>query len=181
MAFQFQIDLGVTNPNSFPLPAVEMLVALSLFPNHYQQTLAAVCLGFCEPDDFTCSPKPLQGQCSTDEPEILSVEDLTAAALELLILVVASEATGGPPPEIQIKTIPAHGTRTMNITLAISVRTLLELLEAVFADNWIEYLDGQDFGLTIPYRIEGSIWFVVEGFGKVPIRFGPLDGEWNVQ
>ena len=178
MQFLFQVGIDVANPNTYPLPAVELLVSLTLFPDVADQTLGAICLGFCDENDQDCSPEPLAGQCSSDEPELVTIEDFGAAALGLVFAVVSEG--GGVPPELRIRTIPAGESGTMYIALGVSLTTMLDLLEAVFYDQWIDYIDAGDLSVVIPYRIEGTLWFVVEGLGKIPISFGPLDGQWVI-
>jgi hypothetical protein len=87
---------------------------------------------------------------------------------------------GGVPPELRIRTIPAGESGTMYIALGVSLTTMLDLLETVFYDHWADYVDTGDLAVIIPYRVEGTLWFVVEGLGKIPISFGPLDGEWVI-
>jgi hypothetical protein len=178
MQFLFQVGIDVENPNSYPLPAVELLVSLTLFPDVADQTLGAICLGFCDENDLDCSPEPLAGQCSSDEPELVTIEDFGAAALNLVFAVVSQG--GGVPPELRIRTIPAGESGTMYIALGVSLTTMLDLLETVFYDHWADYVDTGDLAVIIPYRVEGTLWFVVEGLGKIPISFGPLDGEWVI-
>ena len=179
MQFLFQVGIDVANPNSYPLPAVELLVSLTLFPDVADQTLGAICLGFCDENDLDCTPEPLEGQCTSDEPELVTIEDFGAAALELVFAVV-TEGGGGIPPELRIRTIPAGESGTMYVALGVSLTTMLDLLEVVFYDHWADYVDTGDLSVVIPYRVEGTLWFVVEGFGKIPISFGPLDGEWII-
>ncbi len=179
MQFLFQVGIDVSNPNSYPLPAVELLVSLTLFPDVADQTLGALCLGFCDEHDSDCSPEPLEGQCSSDEPELITIDDFGAAALNLLFAVV-TEGDGLVPPELRIRTIPAGESGTMYIALGVGVQAMLDLLEVVFYDHWDEYVDAGDFSMIVPYRVEGTLWFVIEGLGKIPISFGPLDGEWII-
>lgn len=180
LQFQFRVDLDITNPNTFPLPTAELLLSLKLFPQAYEETLAAVCVGFCDEGATSCSAAPLSGQCQSTEPEILSVEDLAAAAFDYLLTVVIESGTGGVPPELAIQMIPAGETRTLSITLAIGVEAMLDLLAAVFADNWTDYVDGSQLTVNIPYTLDGTLWFVVENLGRVPVGFGPLEGVWHV-
>ncbi|MBM4371125.1 MAG: hypothetical protein FJ098_05700 [Deltaproteobacteria bacterium] len=178
LQFLFQVGINVSNPNPIPLPAVEVLVSLTLFPEVADSALGAICLGFCEDTDPDCSPEPLAGQCSSDEPELVTIEDFGAAAFGLLFAVVSEG--GGVPPELRIRTIPAGESGSMYIALGVSVDAMLDLLYAVFADHWEDYVDAGDLVVRIPYRLEGTLWFVVEGLGKIPVSFGPLDGAWEI-
>jgi hypothetical protein len=180
LQFQFQVDIDVTNPNTYAIPTAEALVALTLYPAETDEALAGVCIGFCDEGAESCSTDPLEGQCQSDEPEILSVEDLAQAALGYLQHVITSATLGQVPEELKLKMIPAGETRTLNITLAIGIDPMLDLLEAVFRANWTQYVDASGLELIIPYQVDGTLWFVVENLGKYPIRFGPYGGEWRL-
>ena len=66
LLFKFVLPVKVTNPNPFPLPAVELLTVLSLFPGVQSEKLAALCVSFCEEGDTSCL-SPVQGACASTE------------------------------------------------------------------------------------------------------------------
>lgn len=180
LQFRFTLPLVVKNPNSFPIPAVEVLTAITVFPKTTSHELAALCVTFCENGDLSC-----QGgadACRSTEPEVNSVDDFVAAAANYMWLYIENEVAGTVPPELRIKTIPANGEATIHLTFSLSPEPLLELLEVAFTDEIDTLVAGQseDVWITIPYAVEGGIWFVVENFGKFGINFGPIEGEWSI-
>jgi len=174
LAFVFSVPIDVGNPNAFPLPALEALVSLTLFPATTDRTLGAVCASFC--DDATCAGLPDAGTCRSAEPELKDVGDFAAAALRLLTL-----AAGGTTPDLGVPTIAAHGSRRLTLSIAIDVGTVLELLANELAERWQDYLSNRAVTLAIPYEVDGTLWFVVEGVGRVGFGFGPLAGTWSVE
>ncbi len=179
LIFRFELPLFVENKNDFPLPAVELLTALSLFPGEDRRQLAAICVSFCEDGDLECLQKA-PGTCSSDEPEINTLEDLAAAALNYLSVYVAAELNGQVPPELRVRMIPAHSQAIVLVTFDLHPEALLDALETIFIDHLDEGLDDEDVAVTIPYDIEGAIWFVVENFGRFGVNFGPVAGEWTL-
>lgn len=173
LAFVFSVPIDVGNPNAFPLPALEALVSLTLFPATTDRTLGAVCASFC--DDATCASLPEAGTCRSPEPELRDVGDFAAAALDLLTLVA-----GGTMPDLSVPTIAANGSRRLTLSIAIDVGTMLDLLANELAARWQDYVSDRAVALDLPYEIEGTLWFVVEGVGRVGFGFGPLAGTWTL-
>ncbi len=175
LSFVFTVPIEVTNPNAFPLPALEALVALTLFPATTDRTLGAVCVSFCG-HDATCDALPDAGTCASSEPELRDAADFANAAFRLLTLAVTDQA-----PELVLPTIEARGTRRLTLALSIDAGTLLDLLAGEVASRWSDFLSERAVALHVPYAVEGSLWLVVEGLGRMGVGFGPVEGEWNVK
>jgi hypothetical protein len=179
LIFRFELPLYVENTNDFPLPAVELLTALNLFPGEDRRQLAAICVSFCEVGDLECLDKA-PGTCSSNEPEINTLEDLASAALDYLSVYVASRLSGEVPPELRVRLIEPHKKALVLVTFDLHPDPLLEALEIAFADHLDEILGQEDVTIAIPYDIEGAIWFVVENFGRFGVNFGPIEGLWEL-
>ncbi|MBM4356440.1 MAG: hypothetical protein FJ109_22035 [Deltaproteobacteria bacterium] len=177
LVFRFELPFHISNPNSFPLPAVELLTSLSLFPGETSYHLAALCVTLCEETDTQCLQHGT-GSCESDEPEITSAEDLVQAAWNYLQVYIASEAAGEVPPELKVRLIPANGKGTVLITLDLLPEPLLEALEATFDQILEKIVDNETATVEIPYAVEGAIWFVVENFGRFGVNYGPIEGKW---
>lgn len=177
MIFQFELPLHISNDNDFPIPAVELLTSLTVFPGKTSQELGAVCVQFCEEGDASCGD--LQpGACSSDEPEINSIDDFAGAAAGFIGLFIENEIAGEVPPELAVRTIPAGGSLELRLTFSIAPEPILEVLIAIFEQNIDAILQGSELELEIPYEIEGSLWFVVENFGRFGVNFGPVGDTW---
>jgi hypothetical protein len=175
LSFVFTVPIDVTNPNAFPLPALEALVALTLFPATSDRTLGAVCVSFCG-GDATCDALPDAGTCASSDPELRDAADFAGAAFRWLTLAVTEQA-----PELVVPTIEAHGTRRLTLALSIDADTLLDLLAGEVASRWSDFLSEQAVALHVPYAIEGSVWLVVEGLGRLGVGFGPVEGQWTLE
>jgi hypothetical protein len=156
LSFVFSIPLDVGNPNAFPLPAIEALVALTLFPDTSDHTLGAT--------------------CTSTDPDLRTVDDFAVAALEVLTGVVSGDA-----PALHVPTIEADGSRRLTLALSIDAGTLLDLLANEVSARWQAYLADESVSVSIPFELDGTVWFVVEGLGRVGFPFGPVAGEWTVK
>jgi hypothetical protein len=177
LIFRFQLPLYVENTNSFPLPAVELLTALSVFPGEDRKQLAAICVSFCEEGDVACLEQA-DGTCSSDEPEISTIDDFVDAALNFITLYIENTVAGEVPPELKVKLIPPNTNGVVLVTFDLAPEPLLEALEIAFTNHLEEVVDGEEVTIKIPYDVEGAIWFVVENFGRFGINYGPIEGEW---
>jgi len=177
LIFRFQLPLKVHNPNSFPLPAVELLTALSVFPGEDRKQMAAICVSFCEEGDLECLDLA-DGTCSSDEPEIATIDDFVDAALNFISLYVEKTVAGEVPPELKVKLIPPHSDGVLLVTFDLAPGPILEALEIAFEEHLTEVIDQEEVTIKIPYDIEGAVWFVVENFGRFGVNYGPFEGEW---
>jgi hypothetical protein len=178
LLFRFDLPLMVTNPNTFAIPAVELLTVIDLFPGEQAQHLAAICVAFCEDGDATCTGDPGAGACSSDEPEINSIEDFAQAAENYLSVYVESQLSGQVPPELKVRMLAANAESTLHMLFDIAPDPLLQALQKAFLDNIDNVLAG-NYEVTIPYSIQGSLFFVIESVGKIGVNFGPIQGEWK--
>ncbi len=179
LIFRFELPLFVENTNDFSLPAVELLTALNLFPGEDRRQLAAICVSFCEVGDLECLEKA-PGTCTSNEPEINSLEDLASAALNYLTIYILSRVAGEVPPELRVRLIPPNSKTQVQVTFDLHPEPLLEALEIAFIEHLDEVLDQEKVTIVIPYDIEGAIWFVVENFGRFGVNFGPIEGLWEL-
>ncbi len=179
LLFKFVVPLQIENPNPFPLPAVELLTALEVFPGETNRELGAVCIAFCDENDADCLD-PVEGACSSDEPEIRTAEDFVEAAADFLSIYVTTVATGQVPPELKIKMIQPESSATVVVAFSISPDALLETLWIAFSEHSDEVFNADEFTVVIPYAVRGALWFVIENFGKIGVNFGPVEGEWEI-
>jgi len=176
--FRFVLPLEVGNPNEFPLPAVSLLTALEVFSGDEARELSAVCIRFCDTSEVDCNPYD-PNACYSDDPDIRSVDDFAGAALNYLTIYLADSVQGTVPPELRVKTIPALGKATVFITFDVAPGAVLSVMEALFLAQVDKLVSGDTFALSIPYSIQGSIWFHVQNFGRFGVSYGPVEGTWD--
>jgi len=174
--FVFDLQLDVANDNAVPLPIVEALAAFTAFPGGTSsQNLGAVCLTMCN-DPQSCPPRA--GACATTGPSVKTMRDFAAASAGLLVAVASGQAR---LDDLRIKTIPAHGTARVTVELQLDPQQLVSLLATLAGDVVAEIKRGAQPAFAIPYRIEGSVWMDVQGFGKLAAPFGPYQASWEIR
>jgi hypothetical protein len=176
LLFAFDIDLDADNPNSFPLPMVEVLTVFTAFPAvQGQKNLGAVCLSLCE-DPNGCAQQP--NACQSTEPEIRSLGDFAHAAVGFLTRLAAGQEA---IENLRVRLIPAGGKARVVIRLELGVDAVVGLIRQVAQDAMRDLQRGVEPRFSIPYRVEGSVWLRVEHFGRLGAGYGPYHGTWNLQ
>lgn len=177
LGFRFRLPVEIANPNSFPLPVSELLTVLTLFPKDEDISLAAICMSMCQDEASDCGASP--GNCASDEPEISGAEDLAAAAFSYLQEVLLTGASGEALPLISLPHIDAESSDTLNVTLELGIDAVQKALKSAFSGNLSKILASQDFSVSIPVQIDGSMWFVAEHFGRFGASYGPTETTWT--
>ncbi len=184
MRFTFDVVFDVTNPNTFPIPVVELFVQTKIYPGKVEHDAGSLCVTFCDPESEDCDPHA-DGGCPVDElPEgELGFEvDPNALVDGLIDLVNGDDPSDAWYGNQWIKTIPAGGSTELHIGLTLSTEAMIAILEdAVFQDeNWRSLSAGKIPDVVIPYTIGGVLWFDVGKLGRVWVKFGPMEGAWDV-
>lgn len=108
MKFSFEAVFELGNPNSFPVPTVELLLALDVFEGKKQAELAALCVSFCDPEQEVCDGGPNPEACQADEGQDImefepSINDLIELATQ-----VAIEGVESLDDNLSFKVIPGR-------------------------------------------------------------------------
>lgn len=90
-SFETVFDLG--NANEFPIPTVEMLLGLDVFPGTNVAELGAVCVSFCDPEREACEEMPPGSGCQPPDKNVNDIEDFVPT-VEDFIRIGASIAAG---------------------------------------------------------------------------------------
>lgn len=110
LRFVFDTVFDLRNPNRFPVPLVEMLLALTVFEGDDAAELGAVCVTFCEPDAEDCAPPP-GGGCRDPDKTVRDADDFVPT-VEDLIRIATDLATGEAiPDELAFRYIPARSLK----------------------------------------------------------------------
>lgn len=92
LRFSFETVFELGNANTFPVPLVEMLLALTVFEGGDQAELGALCVSFCDPEaEGDCEPNRPDA-CRADQA-VSSLEDFVPTVDQLIELAVKA-ATG---------------------------------------------------------------------------------------
>ena len=177
LRFAFAVNLDVQNPNTIPLPMVDILAAFTAFPGAAgQESLGAVCLQLCE-NGQNCPQGGADACRGGSEPEIRTLEDFAMATAGFLFAVARGEQS---IDNLRIRTIPAGGQSTVTIQLELDADVVLRILQTLASDALANIRRGQPAQFSIPYRIEGSVWLRVENFGRFGTNFGPYEDRWRL-
>lgn len=176
MAFAFDVELELENANPIPLPLVQSLFAFTAFPEQENAgNLGTVCVSFCE-DPERCEQDA--SACVADDPEIRDARDFAGAASEFLYSVAAGERRF---QDLRIRTVPPNDRTRVVVRLGIDPTQMVELIRSVAKGDIARIKRGELPSLAVPYRLEGTSWVAVEGFGRLAAGFGPTTGEWALQ
>lgn len=173
----FDLRFKVANPNNFPIPVAQLLIAAKVFPGAGAQTLGAVCVQFCQPGQAGCTGQPEPGACAANGQDIRSAEDFRRAAANLLFA-TGIQALGGQQPTFDMPQVMSGQELTLVARFSFGPEALLAILQKVAKQSLSQLQSGKKVVFSIPYDIEGSIWFDVGSLGRVAVGYGPATGTW---
>ncbi|MBU0553397.1 hypothetical protein KKF91_20250 [Myxococcota bacterium] len=108
LKFSFETVFELGNPNTFPVPTVELLLALDVFEGAKQAELAALCVSFCDPQAEVCDGGPNPEACRVEEgQDIMEFEPTINDLLELAVK-AATEGAGAFDDNLGFKVIPSR-------------------------------------------------------------------------
>lgn len=177
LAFEFGIVVTIDNPNDVPIPALDVLVALTLFEERDSEALGAICVSLCGQDDPECDGSPREGACESTEEDITSIEDF----VNRLPGLIEDIATGEALEEIRKGTIAAGGNVQLDLAFTLGIEQALSVFEKVLVQFVDEYVAGnRETKVEIPVAAVGSVFVRVPALGRVGINWGPLESSWVI-
>jgi hypothetical protein len=179
LQFGFDVHFTVANPNKIPLPLSEILTAVSLFPATTNQSLGAVCLHLCAPNDPACQSGPTTTGCQSSSKDIRSLGDFVNASANLLLTKGLADATGHDLPLVAPQ-ILASSTLEVITRFSVAPTVVLSVLQQLALQSVSQLEAGNAPVFTIPYSIEGTIFVDAGSLGRVAAGYGPFPGTWKV-
>jgi hypothetical protein len=67
---------------------------------------------------------------------------------------------------------------TLVARFSFGPEALLAILQKVAKQSLSQLQSGKKVVFSIPYDIEGSVWFDVGSLGRVAVGYGPVSGTW---
>jgi hypothetical protein len=178
LQFEFGVPVTIKNPNNVPIPALDVLLALKLFPGQNSEGLGSVCISLCGANAPSCTGAPQPGACQASNPGIRNVGDFVARAIPGLI---NARASGTLQNELRKSMIPAGGDVHLNLVFPLGIEQALRLIQNVAAPLVTQMARRQGGGgLDIPVSAEGTVFVDMPILGKQGISFGPLASSWRV-
>jgi hypothetical protein len=179
MEIGFDLTFRVANPNQLPLPLSEVLTALTVFPERANQSLGAVCLRMCAPDDPGCRGGADSAGCREAPGDIKSIRDFPNAVANLLVARGVG-AAGGQPAGFSAPKVLAAAAIDVTARLALLPSALIPVMEQLARQSVDQLRAGRPISAEIPYRVEGTVFSDAGSLGRVAAGFGPAGGTWPV-
>lgn len=177
LIFEFGVVVNVHNPNDIPVPALDVLLALTLFADDPDaQALGAICVSLCGTDDPSCDGTPRPGACLDGGDDVRSIEDFIARIPNL----IADIASGQAAEELRKSTILAGGDISLDLAFYLGIDQALKVFEKTAYGYVDALLKGQNASLTVPVRADGTVYFRLPVLGRIGVDFGPFRTTWEI-
>jgi len=177
MTVAFDLGFRISNPNKIPVPLADILAAVTVFPGANNRSLGAACVHLCSPGQPGCTGQPDPGACQASSRDIRSMADFAGATTNLLITSGISAAMG-QPLTFEAPHVAAGTDLDVVVRYTFGPEELLGILRQVASQSVDELKAGRSLTFNIPFRIEGTVWFDAGSFGRVPVGYGPVEGNW---
>lgn len=174
LGFQFGLGITAHNPNNVPVPALDVLVALTLFPGAGAQSLGAICLSLCGADDPSCTGAPRPGACQAGGARTLA--DYAAQVPGL----IAAVASGQAQEALRRSTPAAGGDVRLDLAFDLGLQQALDVFQQVALRYVQDYLAGRQASLDVPVSAEGTLFVKLPLLGVVGVGYGPIQATWHI-
>ena len=176
LVFEFGVVVNVHNPNDIPVPALDVLLALTLFDDAQAEALGAICVSLCGTDDPSCDGTPRPGACEAQGDDLRTLDDFIARIPGL----IADLASGQAAEELRKSTIAAGGDISLDLGFVLGVDQALTVFEKTALAYVQDLLAGRSATLTVPVRADGTIYFQLPVLGRIGVDFGPYRSSWQI-
>lgn len=176
LVFEFGIGITAKNPNNIPIPALDVLLAMTLFPGQDSEGLGAICVSLCGQNEPSCTGQPKPGACSSTQNDIRRIEDFAARVPGL----ISDVLTGRAQEEIRKSTIAAGGDLSLNLTFTMGVEQALRVLQKLMNKFVQDMMQGKANELEIPIQAQGTVFVQLPVVGRLGVGWGPLNTAWKI-
>ncbi len=182
LRFVFDVELEVQNRAAVPVPLVSALFAFTAFPGATEaegENLGAVCVALCGSEAEEAVPQDCDREraCEVDDHDIRDMRGFATASAGFLLDVARGERR---MEDLRVRTLAANDRMTVVFRLEVAADRLLRILQRVLVDAVGEIRSGRRPPLEIPYRLEGSVFLEVEGFGRFAASMPELEQVWRL-
>jgi len=175
MEVAFDLAFKVKNPNKIPLPLGDVLTAITAFPSATNQRLGAACVHLCAPGQAGCTPATNANTCQASSHDVRSRSDFETAAVDLIVSKGIAAAMG-QPLTFTAPQISAASELDVIVRFSFGPEPLLATLRQLAFQSIHELEAGRPISFTIPFNVEGTIWFDAGSFGRLEVGYGPVAG-----
>lgn len=183
LKFGFTTTFSLSNDNDFPVPLLEMLLALDVFEGTAQSALGAVCVSFCEDPGAGCE-QPVD-PCVADN-NINGITDFVPDIDDFIGAVVGVvngdglDGVGDDFDNFGLRFIPANGSTETAVRFELDIEAMLGLVGNLLDQSQSELLSGTTPTFDIPFAAQGSLFFKLPVLGRNAVDYGPFDGAWSL-
>lgn len=177
MGFEFGIGLAVANPNEIPIPALDVLLGLTLFQASDTESLGSICVSMCGDDDPDCDGTPKADACTAGTGGGINDIGDFVSALPGLIDDIAS---GKALDELKKNTIAAGGDVRFDLAFTLGIDQALSVFEKLALPFVESLISGSKPTLDVPVSAKGAFFFNLPAVGRLGVDYGPLDSTWSL-
>jgi hypothetical protein len=175
MNVAFDLHFKISNPNKIPVPLAQVLAAVTVFPDGGNRNMGAVCMQLCAPGQVGCTGLPDPTACQASSRDVHSMSDFGNGAARFVIASGIAAAAGQPPTFVAPQ-VASGGDLDVTIRYSFGPEELLGVLRQVASQSVSELKSGRPVTFSIPFRVEGTVWFDAGSLGRLPVSYGPLEG-----
>lgn len=179
MTVAFDLHFHIANPNQIPLPVASLLAAATVFPTTANAKLGAVCLSLCPAGAPGCAGAA-PNACEASSRDVHSLADFMNNSVPQFLIANGLALAAGQPPSFVAPQVVASSTIDITARYAFGPEQLLAVLRQLAAQAASDLKSGRAPTFTIPYRLEGTIWFDAGSLGRLAVGWGPTDGTWTL-
>ncbi|HMU38058.1 MAG TPA: hypothetical protein PKE31_03520 [Pseudomonadota bacterium] len=176
LEFEFAVPVTIKNPNNVPVPALDVLLALKLFPGQNAEALGSVCISMCGANEPSCTGQAKPGACTAGNGGIKTAADFVRAIPGLIV----GLANGTLLNEIKKSLIPAGGDVHLNLAFPLGIDQALRVIQNVIQPVVESLVRKQRSSLEIPVAAEGTVFVNLPVIGRLGVPFGPIQSVWRV-
>ena len=174
LRFAFDFEIDIHNPNSIPIPMVELAASFTAYPEMKNaNNLGSVCLKLC-PEGQSCQSDG--GGCESGD-ELRNTADYANAAANFLIG-VATGANG--VDNLRVRMLEAKQSTRVVVRFELRPEQILGLVENASSDLLKKAVSGKSIDIAIPFAIQGTAYLNIEGFGRMAVDVPRFDSEWEL-
>jgi hypothetical protein len=179
MAVSFDLKFHIANPNQVPLPLASVLAAATVFPATTKSQLGAVCLSLAPPG-APGGGAPAPGACDASSRDVHSLADFMNTSVPQFLLANGLALAAGQPPSFVAPQVVAASELDVVARYAFGPEQLLAVLRQLAAQATNDLRAGRIPSFSIPYRLEGTVWFDAGSVGRIAVGWGPTEGVWTL-
>jgi hypothetical protein len=176
----FDLHFHVANPNQVPVPLASALAAATVFPAAGNEKLGALCISLCPPDVAGCVGGPQPGACEASSRDVRSMADFVDRSLPSLLISAGVALANGQPPTFTLPPLVAASELDVTVRYAFGPEQLLGIMRDLAQQSVGELKQGHLPTFTIPYSLEGTVFFDAGSIGRLAVGWGPVTGTWQL-